>query len=154
MKKSLYEITEQKKAALEATIKYAEAEIGNLEKLQKYRKEKGIEKWLGNEFESSSQLTEEFALFAKEYKTELCKLLVGKYQLITFNRGHFYLSGFIKNLATDKIVYFSTSDVRGNEQWYTAILIRTAEYDKDYTGGINCFTDWPNLRDKIAELTQ
>lgn len=60
---------------------------------------------------------------------------------ITFNKGHFYISGFFK--IEDQFYYFSLSDVREGgyhtTDWQGRIqlLMRTAEHDKDYTGGQN-----------------
>ena len=76
-----------------------------------------MEKWIGFRFESSTGLTPEFAQFAKEIKKYIKNILapIGA-ELISFNRGHFYVSGFIKK--DSKYVYFSISDVRGTEWGY------------------------------------
>jgi hypothetical protein len=113
----------------------------------------GIEEWLDVSFQSSSGLTEEFALFAKQYKKAIAKAM-GDYELVSFSRGHFYMSGFFRSPHTGKLVYFSTDDVRGsNNGWFDNILIRTAQHDKDYTGGSNCFSSLENIRDRADDLT-
>lgn len=112
-----------------------------------------IEEWLDVQFESSCSLTEEFALFAKQYKKAIAEAMHG-YTLVNFSRGHFYISGFFKNTINGKLVYFSTSDVRGsNNEWFDNILIRTAEHDRDYTGGNNCFTSLKNIKEQADSLT-
>ena len=114
-----------------------------------------IKKWLDVEFESSSSLTPEFAKFAREYKTAIKKLLSSNFELISFNRGHFDLSGFVKNKDNNKLVYISTSDVRYcSNSWYNSILIRTAEHEKDWTGGSNNFSSLDSLLDYITRLTK
>lgn len=94
-------------------------------------------KLLSQGFESSSQTTPEFASYARTFKSEIKKEIskIGG-ELISFNRGHFYVSGFFK--VSDKIYYFSQSDVRSFGD--VSLLIRTAKHEKDYTGGSNNFT--------------
>ena len=148
-------IKEKKEYALE-TIARAKQELHRLDLQEKQAvSQKGIEKWLGNEFESSSGLTPEFASFAREYKNELRKRLKDEFEIVSFNRGHFYFSGFVKNIATGKLAYFSTSDVRYfPESWYKNILVRTAQHDKDYTGGSNCRATWIDIPARLLELTK
>ena len=114
--------------------------------------DKTMKGWLGFLFESSSGLTHEFADFAKDYRRFLSKL--EGLELVNFSRGHFYVSAFLKNTATGKLVYISSSDVRYfSEEWYKDILIRTVEHEKDYRGGRNESTTLDTLRDKALELT-
>lgn len=111
-----------------------------------------MKKWVGHTFESSFGLVQEFANFAKDFKKAIKRELPEGYELVSFNRGHFYVSGFIKGLD-NKYVYFSTSDVRYfKDGWYNNILIRTAKSDKDFTGGNNMFTTFENLKDNIVKL--
>lgn len=111
-----------------------------------------IDEWLDVQFESSSGLTDQFALFAKQYKKAIVKAM-GDYELVNFSRGHFYMSGFFRSPHAGKLVYFSTDDVRGSKGWYNNILIRTAQHEKDYTGGRNCFSSLENMRDRADDLT-
>jgi|3_EtaG_2_1085321.scaffolds.fasta_scaffold182383_2 hypothetical protein len=113
-----------------------------------------MEKWLNHQFESSTGTTEEFAQFAKEFKAYIKKNLPTGYTLAAFNRGHFYISGFIVNDETGKNAYFSTSDVRYFPgAWHDNILVRTAEHEKDYTGGMNQFSKLPGLVAATERLT-
>lgn len=114
-----------------------------------------MEKWYNYEFESSSVTTEKFASFARCYRAHLKKILGENFSLIRFFRGHFCISGFIKNNHTGKIVYFDTSDVRYNlEAWRKDILIRTAVNDKDFTGGINNYCTLETFKSMAERLSK
>ncbi len=115
-----------------------------------------MDNWTNTNFESSSSLTPQFAAFARDYKKHLKAILSGVgLELISFNRGHFYLSGFIHNPLTDKYAYFSISDVRGgHDEWLTQVLVRSAKHDKDYTGGANGFVGLPMVGTEALSLTQ
>ena len=97
-----------------------------------------MQKWLNVEFNSSSETTAEFTEFAKDFKKFIKGQLAPGQDIVNWSRGHFYVSGFIKQ--GDRFVYFSTSDVRHFPlHWWSQVLIRTAKNDKDYTGGPNCY---------------
>lgn len=147
---------EEKIIEKKAQINYLQQEIAYLEKQNiKTKNKTDISKWLDYLFESSSGLTEEFDQFAREYKKAVIKQLPDNCELVSFNRGHFYMSAFIRNNETKKLVYISTSDVRHfSNSWYNNILIRTAQHDKDYTGGSNCFTTYLKLKENIEKLTR
>ena len=106
-----------------------------------------LEDWAGIHFESSSGLTEEFAAFAKMFKQRIkreCEK--NELSLCSFDRGHFYCSGFVGSQKTGRYIYFSISDVRYfSNSWLNNILIRTAEHIKDFTGGRNNSTDLKNF---------
>ena len=151
--KTAKEIREEKKSCLEFRVFSLKEEIAELEAQNKKAEAKGIESWLGNSFESSSCLTEEFDSFYKQYRKELKAKLKG-FELVNISRGHFDISGFVKNTATEKLAYFSTSDVRYSpDNWYNNILVRTAQHDKDYSGGRNDNANWNSLFDKLINLT-
>jgi len=101
-----------------------------------------MEDYLTVEFESSSDTTPQFASFARKYKNAIKKQLEAHgFELVEWIRGHFYCSGFAKK--SGKYIYFSCSDVRYfSNGWYDDLLVRTAEHDKDYTGGSN---NWATL---------
>lgn len=116
-------------------------------------KGKGLSGWLDYTFESSSGLTQEFALFVRQMKSALAKMMIG-FEMLNFSRGHFYFSVFFKNKATGKMVYVSCSDVRSwPNGWFNNLLIRTAENDKDWTGGNNNYTTLPGLKSIADRLT-
>jgi len=110
-------------------------------------------KWEGESFESSSGLTPQFAEFAKDWKADLKSITGPDFEIVNFNRGHFYLSGFLKH-ASGKLVYFSISDVRhfGADTWKDDILIRTAKHDRDYTGGSNNHTIFKDIKKNALQL--
>lgn len=100
--------------------------------------------WYGYQFQSSCSTTPEFAKFAREAKAAIKSQLQAGDELVSFNRGHFYFSGFIRR--GDKFVYFMSSDVRYfRREWADKLLIRTAQHDRDYTGGRNQHTQIQNL---------
>ena len=121
-------------------------------KKERILKDDTMREWLDYDFESSSGLTEEFALFTKQFISALIKKMVG-YEIENFSRGHFCINGFVRNLTTDKLVYFSTSDVRHfSNEWYNNLLIRTAKHNKDWLGGCNCYTTFRNIKRDIDKL--
>lgn len=136
-------------------IKSLQYDITELERQKETAKnKKNIKQWLYYTFESSSCLTEEFSQFAREYKKAIKDILPNNCEIINYNRGHFEVSLFVKNATTKKLVYISISDVRHSpNSWYNNILIRTAQHDKDWTGGSNNFTTFPDLKDNIVKLT-
>lgn len=121
--------------------------------LEETKKDKTMRAWLIYQFESSSGLTDEYALFARQFKRYIMRTLSDNLELVSWNRGHFYVSGFVLNKTTNKYCYFSCDDIRGSNGWYDNLLIRTATGDKDYTGGSNDWTKLPDLADKAAKLT-
>lgn len=59
-------------------------------------------------------------------------------------------SGFIKDPATGKLVYFSadaSACFNGDK-----VLYRTAKHEKDYTGGTNRYADFSELGRAITDL--
>lgn len=52
---------------------------------------------------------------------------------ITFNKGHYYCSAFIRFSETN-VVYMMTSDYRYFPEQF---IVRTAKDEKDYSGGYN-----------------
>lgn len=97
-----------------------------------------MDKWRGFTFESCSVKTPEFLQFARDFRAFVKAQLTETSKIVSYNAGHFYVSGFIYNGYSGKYVYFSISDVRHFPgEWARNILIRTAKSDKDYTGGRN-----------------
>jgi hypothetical protein len=97
-------------------------------------------------FQSSTGLTPKFKAFARLFKKLIKNELAKKgCELLTFNRGHFYVSGFFRK--GEQIYYFSVSDVRDNH-WNSTpkMLYRTAKSIKDYTGGGNQYV---NIEDNM-----
>jgi len=148
-------IWEKKLAEATANLEGAEKEVRLAElELEESKNKTGIESWLGYTFESSSMRTPEYSQFERQIKNYIKKLLDKNLELIAWSKQHFEFSGFIKNKLTDKLVYFSCSDVRFfPDAWYNNLLIRTAENEKDYTGGSNDYCKLLNLSQKALLLT-
>jgi hypothetical protein len=115
---------------------------------------KRLEDWQGIEFQSSCYKTEEFKAFARMFRARI-KKEAGAWglDLVDFNTGHFYLSGFLKRRDNGNLVYFSTDDVRGSSRWYSDILVRTAKHLKDYTGGANRSASIQNMGERSFALS-
>jgi hypothetical protein len=111
-----------------------------------------MKKWLNVEFESCCNETEQFKSFNKDFKKYIKKNIPEGYNVISWNKGHFYISAMI--LRPDaQIVYFSISDVRHfRNSWYNNILYRTAKHDKDWIGGRNNYSTLDNLFKNINDL--
>ncbi len=125
---------------------------GTREQVTSFKK---LEDWRGNSFESSSATTPEFAAFANMYRARMKKIAAANgLELVAFNRGHFYCSGFFQAKTSGKLAYFSISDVRSwPDGWHEDILVRTAQHAKDYTGGANQRATLQNLGATLARLT-
>lgn len=96
-----------------------------------------LEKWINHTFESSSGLTQEWKNAASSMRSFFKRTAEENgFSLVSFNRSHFYASGFMKHRKSGKFVYFCTSDVRFF-RWHESVLLRTAKNEKDYTGGRN-----------------
>ena len=112
-----------------------------------------MNKWKNVAMESSSGLTKQFAQFARDYKKAI-KESATDFELATYYRGHFYISGFLKHKETGKLIYFSTSEIRNSNCWLDRILVRTAKDLQDYSGGANNFTALDSLNSTASKLVK
>lgn len=102
--------------------------------------------YFGSGTRNSEQFNNFFDLFKRSFTRELKALQATE---IEFSKGHFYLSGFFRIL--NQYYYFSISDVRNNWNCTASMLIRTAEHNRDFTGGANNYvTVQPGMYKKIA----
>jgi hypothetical protein len=116
---------------------------------------KFVSDYANYQFESSIEKTKEFKTFATKFKNVIKSILEEtnpNFILDSFNIGHFCVSGFIKNQDNNKFVYFSIYDVRCSNDVLDCILVRTAENNKDFTGGNNCYTELENLKFELERL--
>lgn len=106
----------------------------------------GIENW-------GAVISDDFKNFARLYQSMLKRMCKrNNWQLVNFNRGHYYCSWFIKN-EQGQHIYMSFSDVRYfSHDWWNSILYRTAKSDSDYTGGCNCYTDLVTMEGHIRRM--
>ena len=107
-----------------------------------------VKKWGNYKFESSCGETKEFNSFARGFKA-LFKNLCEKhgFELVSFSKGHFYCSLFIKR--NEKYYYISISDVRFCKNFLGEILFREADNEKDYRGKRNQYSSLENLFAKL-----
>ena len=117
---------------------------------------KNLMDWKGNSFESSSYKTPEFMAFARMFRSHIQKQAKENgLEVTNFSTGHFYCSGFLRNINTGKFAYFSISDVRHfPDSWINNVLLRTAEHEKDYTGGRNQSVNIQDIGREALEITQ
>ncbi|QST02206.1 hypothetical protein IMZ31_22395 (plasmid) [Pontibacillus sp. ALD_SL1] len=112
-----------------------------------------LEKWDGVEFVSSTGKTEQFKSFFRSFKSAVKEQAGESFEVVSCSAGHFYVSGFLKHKESGGFVYFSTGDVRGiGSQWATHLLVRTAEHEKDYTGGRNHYSTLMELGENAIRL--
>lgn len=113
-----------------------------------------LKKWTDVEFGGSVINTEEFKKFSRNFKSVIKEQTEDDFNIVNFNVGHFYISGFLKSKTNEeKVVYFSISDVRYfQNDWIHRILIRTAKHEKDYTGGFNNYTNLLSFGRKVRDL--
>ena len=145
---------DEKIESINATVESMLAEKAKLQKdKEKSRKNKGIESWLDYTFESSSGPTKEFLMFVKDFKKYLLQQTKNDFELARWSRGHFEIYGHLKSKANGRFIYFSISDVRyWSNAWYNNILIRTAEDEKDFTGGDNNSCSFNAINQKALAL--
>lgn len=112
-----------------------------------------LQKYLDYEFSSGGYAGEDYKTFQTKYINYLrsiCKTC--EWTLVNVGRNHYEFSVFIRN-QIGQHVYLSISDVRfWRNEWYTNILIRTAESETDYHGGTNYYTNLPDLIPSVAKL--
>jgi len=123
------------------------------ESVTQYQEEvpKDVEGFMDWRFTSGGTTGPDFNEFARLFKIWLKKQLPATAQLVNFNKGHYYLSGFITN-KTGRHVYFNVGDVRFNRNWHNSIYVRTAKSDRDYTGGQNVNTSLESMVRDALEL--
>lgn len=110
-----------------------------------------IQKWINHNFSSGGVVGDDFKKFFREFKKSIqkeCKEF--NMELVSINRGHYYISGFLKK--KEKYMYFSISDVRHFKDWHKKVYYRTVKHEKDYSRGSNHSTDLDNLFSKMDNL--
>lgn len=92
------------------------------------------------QFSSGGVAGPDFLSFNTKFRNAIKKLLPAGYTLHSWSKGHYECSGVIKT-PENKFIYISISDVRfWMNEWFTSVLIRTMEHDKDWRGGMNHYT--------------
>ena len=114
---------------------------------------KSVRKYRNHEFSSGAYTGEDFKAFHRAMNNAIKKELKNL-TVHTDKCKHYYWSCFAQNNETGKIVYISISDVRGFDDWYDNVLIRTAKSLTDYTGGANNYCSLDRILEKAESLTR
>jgi hypothetical protein len=99
------------------------------------------EKWLGHRFDYVGEYKqgEDTKQFFRDFRSDIkaqCKYTGMALHSMSVN--YFVASGFLRNTGSNRLVYFSISDIRyWNDAWNDRILYRNVRHDKDWTGGMN-----------------
>jgi len=115
--------------------------------------EKMLNKYQGYYFQSACGETPEFKSFCTKLKNAMKKEIKEDYpdlELTVWNKGHFYVSGFVTRKSDGAIFYFSLNDVRSGDAT-EKMTYRSAKNLKDFTGGANRWTKSGNLLAAIAK---
>ncbi len=112
-----------------------------------------LKSYIGYEFSSGPYTGQDYKTFQTKYINYLRSLCKSNgWELVNVGRNHYCFSCFIKN-SESKYVYLSVSDVRGYKpEWYTHVLIRRADSDRDYHGHCNNYSELPDLAKNIERL--
>lgn len=115
-----------------------------------------LDKWQNQTIQDDGGYTsDDFRKFAVDFREDLRMRLPQTTRIIAYNKGHYYVSGFLINEKTGKYGYFSISDVRYfPNSWVNNILVRSATDDKDYTGGSNNSATLETFADVVERITQ
>lgn len=108
--------------------------------------------------DDGSYMSDEAKSFAKDIKRYFADVATESgAELVKFNIGHYYVSGFIEK--NGKYMYFSYSIPRGESainlyagDFLEGILVRSAESTSDFTGGRNQFCNFKNFKDAINSI--
>lgn len=114
-----------------------------------------LKKYLTHKFSCGCYTGEDYKSFQTKYINYLktvCR--ENHWRLVNVAKNHYCFSAFIKS-SRNRCVYISISDVRYFiNEWYGHILIRTAQHEQDFCGGVNHYTTLENLPSKAAELLE
>lgn len=113
-----------------------------------------LRKYLNGIEDYGSVVSPQYKTFQTKYRNYIKALAKAHNgELVKFNPSHYEFSCFVKR--NGKYVYIAISDVRYfKNQWYSHILIRTAQNEKDYKGGSNYYTRLEELGEMIEEFTE
>jgi hypothetical protein len=108
----------------------------------------GFKDW---EFSSGPTTGQDYHEFHRLFIKAIKSAIPRDAKLVNVSRNHYESSGFVERQG--KYVYFSISDVRYFPgKWYNDILIRTAEHERDYTGGSNGYTTLEKFSKSVASM--
>lgn len=115
---------------------------------------KNMDKWIGYQFEPVECRTgKDFSNFVRNLKAEISAQLCDTgCEIVSFNKGYFFVSGFIYNKEMNRYAYFYIGDARDTETWPKRVLYRASNGPKDFSYGSNRFANLENLGDDIISL--
>lgn len=113
-----------------------------------------VKRYYGHVFDHGvCGVTEDAKMFLRRYRDWLKKLWSGIYE-IDVRKNYYYLSATVKS-ADGKFVYVCISDIRyRQDEWATAILIRTMKDESDCCGGPNHYTNISRLKEDVINLME
>lgn len=106
---------------------------------------------------SACEMSKQAKIFAKQLIAFIGKMAEKNQWTADIRIGYYMVSGFIRS-EEGKYAYMSYNIARDDEpidlmgkSIHTCMLVRSAENDKDYTGGINTFTSIYGLERRIMD---
>ena len=117
-------------------------------------------KWLGFDFqydgwsENHENKSTAFEQWVRDTRSDLRTMLKGTgWELHSWKGNWFTASGFLFHKEWGQWVYISVSDLRyWQDAWWDGMLIRTAENEKDFTGGCNQYCTFSDIREKLQKM--
>lgn len=113
-----------------------------------------LKKYVNYRFSSGGVIGEDFKSFStklRNYIKAICE--ENGFEMVSYNRGHYESSGFIKNPKTNQFAYWSISDVRfWQNEWFDHVLYRMTDSEKDYRGKQNMYCSLENLGQSISNM--
>lgn len=117
--------------------------------------EKLLEQYGSRPFVASAFETPDFYILCQKLKRAMQKDIKENFpelEISAWNKGHFYISGFITRKSDGAIFYFSINDVRCWNVATSLVLYRPARHLKDCIGGANGHCLAGELLRKIATV--
>jgi len=112
-----------------------------------------LKKWTTHEFSTDSYAGKDYLKFQREARTDLRKQAeAAGYRLFEFNKNHYCFSAVLQDEKTGNFVYVTVNDVRYSSHWYSEILYRTMEHEKDWIGGPNHSCPWDELTEALLNM--
>ena len=123
----------------------------NIISFKKKWNNKNIEDW-------GCYCSDEFKSFTRQFKNMLKSELGDNYNLYGFKANHYDFSGFVEKNGCFVYISYSLNRHRpinfDSSNFFDGFLVRTAKSAKDYTGGINTYTNLDGLIDRVNKLLE
>lgn len=114
-----------------------------------------LRRWANHEFSSGCYTGDDYKAFQDAYAKWLREALPG--YSVDVHRNHYEFSAVVARKCSEagptRHVYLSISDVRFfPKAWYSRVLVRTMEHEKDWTGGPNTYCAIGYIPKRVDEL--